>query len=728
MLIYPNQTGLCSRDQDDNKSTMGLSTDSNSLAPKSNSNTSYGEQIYHMEDMHKKEEKADPAKTLELLHNPHMWNYDDFSFEQIGEGFFGNVYKVTHKLTSQVLVLKELKNTTDEDHKTMFSEEIKAMHRLCHPNVLKCEGLAWHKNSLCLLTEYITGGSLDDLLTKKSPLLSTWQAKLSVALEIARGMHYLHSQGVIHRDLASKNILIRQKDDFGLQAIVADLGLSRTVAGLALSEDEYFFEIVGSPYHMAPEVLNDKPYNMKADVFSYGIMLCEMITMCPGADPDDVPRSDDFGLAVENFTEVAADCPSKFLDLTIRCCQMNPKERPSFQNIVKALDIILDKFIENDEEAQIEDKTSFDYVIDASLMCTCRSFEKGEVIDDTLGVENFKDRFGSVRMRASRRVIKSKLARCPHCGGRILKGQGIGTEDEKGSEVESEKGTSIQAVVPLKNEDSASSPRNEFITGALLNESQGTLELSQLVDNTPGKLPRFFKNLLKSKRGKIRSKDVKRRWRKSLHDLFSPNSSHTEAALKAEQVGCENDDVASVPAGMGVSPTRTDKSDKGEKQDKPEKHRKLSKFRRKSEHKTQIDLRKMSYSNDDFDSGPSASSSTVSSPRSPSAVEDVDSGTVTDENTKTLARSFPLQSHVPQEASFARALAVSVDSLDKLGIGESTEKPRDRRYSMPSRKMRHGRTRSVESPHPPLQKKTSSSKLLSFLKRKSSGNLREQKL
>ena len=112
MLIYPSQTGLCSRDKDDNKSTMGLSTDANSVAPKSNSNTSYGEQIYHMEEMHKKEEKEDPAKTLELLHNLHMWNYDDFTFEQIGEGFFGNVYKVSVKEFLPTNQLTTMNNST----------------------------------------------------------------------------------------------------------------------------------------------------------------------------------------------------------------------------------------------------------------------------------------------------------------------------------------------------------------------------------------------------------------------------------------------------------------------------------------------------------------------------------------------------------------------------------------------------------------------------------------
>uniref|UniRef100_A0A3Q4GB08 Testis associated actin remodelling kinase 1 n=1 Tax=Neolamprologus brichardi TaxID=32507 RepID=A0A3Q4GB08_NEOBR len=95
--------------------------------------------------------------------------------------------------------------------------------------------------------------------------------------------------------------------------------------------------VVGSPYWMAPEVLRGEVYNEKVDVFAYGIILCEIIARIQ-ADPDILPRTEDFGLDVEAFRHMVADCPSHFLNLAIACCNMNAKLRPSFSQIVAELE------------------------------------------------------------------------------------------------------------------------------------------------------------------------------------------------------------------------------------------------------------------------------------------------------------------------------------------------------------------------------------------------------
>lgn len=77
--------------------------------------------------------------------------------------------------------------------------------------------------------------------------------------------------------------------------------------------------VVGSPFWMAPEVLRDEPYNEKADVFSYGIILCEIIARIQ-ADPDYLPRTENFGLDYDAFQHMVGDCPSDFLQLTFNCC------------------------------------------------------------------------------------------------------------------------------------------------------------------------------------------------------------------------------------------------------------------------------------------------------------------------------------------------------------------------------------------------------------------------
>ncbi|KAG8437027.1 hypothetical protein GDO86_007928 [Hymenochirus boettgeri] len=91
---------------------------------------------------------------------------------------------------------------------------------------------------------------------------------------------------------------------------------------------------------MAPEVLRDEQYNEKADVFSYGIILCEIIARIQ-ADPDYLPRTENFGLDYDGFQHMVGDCPHDFLQLTFNCCNMDPKLRPPFSDIVKQLDNML---------------------------------------------------------------------------------------------------------------------------------------------------------------------------------------------------------------------------------------------------------------------------------------------------------------------------------------------------------------------------------------------------
>lgn len=109
--------------------------------------------------------------------------------------------------------------------------------------------------------------------------------------------------------------------------------------------------VVGSPYWMAPEVLRYEPYNETADVFSYGIILCEIIARIQ-ADPDYLPRTENFGLDYDSFQHMVGDCPPDFLQLTFNCCNMDPKLRPSFINIVKQLEEILQRL--RKEEAENE--------------------------------------------------------------------------------------------------------------------------------------------------------------------------------------------------------------------------------------------------------------------------------------------------------------------------------------------------------------------------------------
>ncbi|KFQ89620.1 Dual specificity testis-specific protein kinase 2, partial [Phoenicopterus ruber ruber] len=162
--------------------------------------------------------------------------------------------------------------------------------------------------------QYINCGNLEQLLDSNQHL--PWTVRVKLAYDIAMGISYLHYKGIFHRDLTSKNCLIKH-DENGYSAIVGDFGLAEKIP-----DHSEKLPVVGSPFWMAPEVLRDEPYNEKADVFSYGIILCEIIARIQ-ADPDYLPRT-----------------------------EMDPKLRPSFADIVKTLEEILNRLRNEDPERE----------------------------------------------------------------------------------------------------------------------------------------------------------------------------------------------------------------------------------------------------------------------------------------------------------------------------------------------------------------------------------------
>ncbi|KAH8265144.1 hypothetical protein KR044_002094, partial [Drosophila immigrans] len=293
--------------------------------------------------------------------------------EKLGEGFFGKVYKVTHRLTGELMVLKEL-HRADEEAQRNFIKEVAVLRLLDHRHVLKFIGVLYKDKKLHMVTEYVAGGCLKELIHDPGQSLS-WPQRVCLARDIACGMSYLHSMNIIHRDLNSMNCLVREDRS----VIVADFGLARSVdaprlpgaaAGAATTttaaatataitpaagsnascldaalspsgtlrrsksrQRRQRYTVVGNPYWMAPEMMKGLKYDEKVDVFSFGIMLCEIIGRVE-ADPDYMPRNSDFSLNQQEFREkFCAHCPEAFVKVAFVCCDLNPDMRPCFETL-----------------------------------------------------------------------------------------------------------------------------------------------------------------------------------------------------------------------------------------------------------------------------------------------------------------------------------------------------------------------------------------------------------
>ncbi|KYM82591.1 LIM domain kinase 1 [Atta colombica] len=263
--------------------------------------------------------------------------------ELLGKGFFGQVFKVTHRDTNEVMVLKELYRV-DEDAQKNFLKEVAVLRSLHHNNVLRFIGVLYKDKKLHLVTEYIAGGTLRALLHDTNEPLP-WEQRTSFAKDIAAGMAYLHSMNIIHRDLNSHNCLVREDKT----VVVADFGLARIIQNGSSPDNRKYnrhsngemktskkerkkrYTVVGNPYWMAPEMMKGNKYDEKVDIFSFGIVVCEIIGRVQ-ADPDYLPRSSDFGLNQNVFKEkFCSNCPETFYMIAFLCCDLNPDKRPPFE-------------------------------------------------------------------------------------------------------------------------------------------------------------------------------------------------------------------------------------------------------------------------------------------------------------------------------------------------------------------------------------------------------------
>uniref|UniRef100_M0ZTM4 non-specific serine/threonine protein kinase n=1 Tax=Solanum tuberosum TaxID=4113 RepID=M0ZTM4_SOLTU len=268
-----------------------------------------------------------------IVHCEIRW--EDISLsEEIGQGAFGVVYHGIWK-GSDVAVKVFFGNQRGETTLLDYKKEIDIMKRLRHPNVLLFMGAVSSQEKLAIITEYMPRGSLFKVLHRNNPPLDL-KRRLRMALDVARGMCYLHRRNppIVHRDLKSSNLLV----DKSWTVKVGDFGLSKLKHATFLTANSGR----GTPQWMAPEVLRNEPSTEKSDVFSFGVILWELMT-------ESIPWKDLNPLqvvGVVGFMDGRLDIPQK-LDprisaIILDCWQSKPELRPSFEDISRRMtDIIL---------------------------------------------------------------------------------------------------------------------------------------------------------------------------------------------------------------------------------------------------------------------------------------------------------------------------------------------------------------------------------------------------
>ncbi len=261
--------------------------------------------------------------------------------EKIGEGTFGTVSKGL--LWGQEIAIKFLNNkkSTDEKDVKSFKQEVKIMRSLRHPNIVEFLGVVTDtEGNLCIVTEFLGRGSLEGILAKKRSLNKKikFHTVLKYSLDIARGLTWLHAKGIIHRDLKPANILV----DKNGRAKICDFGLSHVQKRQG---NVGFYGVCGTPCYMAPEVLKKSAYGTAADIFSFGVIVCEILAgKYPyGNDPESTAT---FEQAItQGRRPEIVDCAHPKLKTLIEFCwNETPELRPDGELIIAKLTEIETEF------------------------------------------------------------------------------------------------------------------------------------------------------------------------------------------------------------------------------------------------------------------------------------------------------------------------------------------------------------------------------------------------
>ncbi|KAA3454572.1 serine/threonine-protein kinase HT1 [Gossypium australe] len=233
-----------------------------------------------------------------------------------------------------------------------FRQEVAVWHKLDHPNVTKFIGASMGTSNLkipsknpsadnhnplpsracCVVVEYLPGGTLKQYLIRNRRKKLAFKIVVQIALDLARGLSYLHSRKIVHRDVKTENMLL----DGHRNIKIADFGVARVEA----QNPRDMTGETGTLGYMAPEVLEGKPYNRTCDVYSFGICLWE-IYCCDMPYPDLSFADVSSAVVRQNLRpDIPRCCPNSLANIMKKCWDANPEKRPAMEEVVRMLEAV----------------------------------------------------------------------------------------------------------------------------------------------------------------------------------------------------------------------------------------------------------------------------------------------------------------------------------------------------------------------------------------------------
>ncbi|KAK4793772.1 hypothetical protein SAY86_024207 [Trapa natans] len=267
-------------------------------------------------------------------------NFDEWTLDlrrlnmgvPFAQGAFGKLYRGTYNGGEVAIKILERPENDPERAQFMeqqFQQEVMMLATLKHPNIVRFIGACSKPVVWCIVTEYAKGGSVRNFLSRRQSRAVPLRLAVKQALDVARGMAYVHGLGFIHRDLKSDNLLINSDKTIK----IADFGVARIEV-----QPEGMTPETGTYRWMAPEMIQHRPYTQKVDVYSFGIVLWELITgMLPFQNMTAVQAA--FAVVNRGVRPIIpSDCLPILGEIMTQCWDQNPDLRPPFTHVVRMLE------------------------------------------------------------------------------------------------------------------------------------------------------------------------------------------------------------------------------------------------------------------------------------------------------------------------------------------------------------------------------------------------------
>lgn len=265
--------------------------------------------------------------------------------EKVGTGCTAEVFRGLWN--GQQVAIKQIdwnKSRMGVKEQRAFDREVQIMPKINHCNLVKMLGVASQQRPFRIITEFCAGGCCFELLHNCDHIELSWTQKLKMCVDVGSAMQYLHhfNPQIIHRDLKSLNLLLSTPilSELDVPFVkVSDFGLSRMKDRAPESDWGKMTMAAGTCHWMAPEVFTGTCYDEKVDVYSYAMILFEILCReipFEEEEPANVGR-----LTVQgerpDLEAVPPDCPELLRDLMIGCWAHDPRKRPHFDEIMEYL-------------------------------------------------------------------------------------------------------------------------------------------------------------------------------------------------------------------------------------------------------------------------------------------------------------------------------------------------------------------------------------------------------